>query len=74
MFVQDLSDAINLTRRRPPEGREEPNLVADDKLQLAASLVDRIEEADQVFSKLLRVLQRLILDKDSTLQQLSDEK
>jgi len=63
-----------LTRRRPPEGREEPNLVGDDKLQLAASLVDRIEEADQVLSKLLHVLQRLILDKDSTLQQLSDEK
>jgi len=72
--LQDLSDAINLTRRRPPEGREEPNLVSDDKLQLAASLVDRIQETDEVLSKLLRVLQRLILDKDSTLQQLSDEK
>jgi len=72
--LQDLSDAINLTRRRPPEGREEPILVGDDKLQLAASLVDQIEEADHVLSKLLRVLQRLILDKDSTLQRLSDEK
>lgn len=71
---QDLSDAINLTRRRPPEGREEPNPVIDEELRLAASLVDQIEEADHVLSKLLRVLRRLILDKDSHLQQLGDEK
>ncbi|XP_032776362.2 uncharacterized protein LOC116915367 isoform X2 [Daphnia magna] len=72
--LQDLSDAINLTRRRPPEGREEPNPVIDEELRLAASLVDQIEDADHVLSKILRVLRRLILDKDSTMQQLSDEK
>lgn len=73
--LQDLSDAINLTRRRlAPEGREEPNPVVDEELRLAASLVDQIEEADHVLSKLLRVLRRLILDKDSAMQQLSDEK
>lgn len=73
-LFQDLSDAINLTRRRPPEGREEPNPVIDEELRLAASLVDQIEEADHVLSKLLRVLRRLILDKDSTLHQLNDER
>lgn len=73
--LQDLSDAINLTRRRlAPEGREEPNPVVDEELRLAASLVDQIEEADHILSKLLRVLRRLILDKDSTMQQLSDDK
>ena len=72
--LQDLSDAINLTRRRPPEGREEPNPVVSEELRLAASLVDQIEEADHVLSKLLRVLRRLILDQDSAMQQLSDEK
>ena len=69
-----MSDAINLTRRRPPEGREEPNPVIDEELRLAASLVDQIDEADHVLSKLSRVLRRLILDKDSTLHQLSDER
>ncbi|XP_046634879.1 FYVE and coiled-coil domain-containing protein 1-like isoform X2 [Daphnia pulicaria] len=72
--LQDLSDAINLTRRRPPEGREEPNPVIDEELRLAASLVDQIEETDHVLSKLLRVLRRLILDKDSTMHQLNDER
>lgn len=73
--LQDLSDAINFaTRRRPPEGREEPNPVVDEELRLAASLVEQVDEADRVLSKLFRVLGRLILDKDSQMQQLSDEK
>ena len=73
--LQDLSDAINLTRRRlAPEGREEPNPVVDEELRLAASLVNQIEEADRVLSKLLQILRRLILDKDSAMQQLSDDK
>ena len=48
--------------------------MADEDLRLAASFVEQIEEADHILSKLLRVLRRLLLDKDATLQQLIDEK
>lgn len=48
--------------------------MVSEELRLAASLVDQIEEADHVLSKLLRILRRLILDQDSAMQQLSDEK
>ncbi len=70
--LQDLSDAIDLTSLRlaPEERWRECNHVVDEKLRLAASLMDQIEEADHTLSKLLPVLRLLLLQKDSAIQQL----
>ena len=72
--AKDLSDAINLSRRRPPEGREEPSRAADEELRLASSFVDQIDDADRRLHRLLRLVERLLRDKDLTVQLLADDK
>ena len=70
---QDLSDAINLSRRRPPEG-EESSPVVDEELRLASSFVDQIDEADRSLVKLLAIFDRVLADKDNQLRRIGDEK